>query len=104
MHPRKVFEAIVYVLHTGTQWKALLKERFGAPSAIHKYFTDWTADGFFKRLWEAGLQEYDELAGIEWEWQSADGALNQSPMGTEKMGKHPTDRGKKRNSKKFTGG
>ncbi len=33
--PRKIFEAILYVLRTGCQWKALPKERFGSPSAIH---------------------------------------------------------------------
>ena len=33
---RQVFEAIVYVLRTGCQWKALPKERFGSASAIHK--------------------------------------------------------------------
>jgi transposase len=32
--PRLVFEAIVYVLRTGCQWKALPSERFGSPSAI----------------------------------------------------------------------
>jgi transposase len=31
-----VFEAIVYVLRTGYQWKALPKRRFGSASAIHK--------------------------------------------------------------------
>jgi len=35
MDPRKVFEAIVYVLQTGIQWKALPKEVYGSPSAIH---------------------------------------------------------------------
>jgi transposase len=34
---RRVFEGIAYVLRTGCQWKALPKERFGAPSSIHAY-------------------------------------------------------------------
>ena len=38
MDPHKVFEAIVYVLRTGCQWKALPKEVFGSASSIHKYF------------------------------------------------------------------
>lgn len=25
------------------------------------------------RLWQAGLQEYDELMGMDWQWQSLDG-------------------------------
>ena len=34
--PRLVFEAIVYVLRTGCQWKALPQERFGSASAISR--------------------------------------------------------------------
>ncbi len=36
---RKVFEAIVYVLKTGTQWKALPKDIFGSPSSIELYLS-----------------------------------------------------------------
>lgn len=102
LDPRKVFEAIVYVLRTGIQWKALPKEKFGSSSSIHAYFQEWSDDGFFLRLWKAGLSEYDEMEGIAWRWQSADGAINKSPMGKQDVGKNPTDRGKKRNQKKFT--
>src|SRR5947209_1371567 len=35
-------------------------------------FRLWESQGVFERLWQAGLQEYDELAGIGWDWQSAD--------------------------------
>ena len=38
MPARKIFDGIVYVLHTGCQWKALPKERFGSSSAIHTHF------------------------------------------------------------------
>ncbi len=94
---RKVFEGIVYVLRTGIQWKALPKERFGSPSAIHRYFRSWLEQGFFQRLWQAGLAEYDELEGIAWEWQSIDGATHKAPLALEAVGPNPTDRGKKRN-------
>ena len=33
---RLVFEAIVYVLRTGCQWKALPHKRFGSASTIHQ--------------------------------------------------------------------
>ena len=68
---RKVFEGIVYVLRTGCQWKALPKERFGSASAIHTYFQKWARAGFFSRLWETGLTEYDDLKGIAWDWLSS---------------------------------
>ena len=35
--PRRIFEAIMYVLRTGCQWKALPKEIYGSPSAIHAH-------------------------------------------------------------------
>ena len=97
IEPRKVFAAIVYVLRTGIQWKALPKEIFGSPSAIHRYFRDWEQQGFFLKLWERGLSEYDDMEGIAWEWQSIDGSMYKAPLAQESSGANPTDRGKKRN-------
>jgi len=93
--PRKVFEAIIYVLRTGIQWKALPKEKFGSSSAVHRYFQAWSKAGFFKKLWKKGLAEYDAMEGIAWEWQSIDGTYVKCPMGRDETGKNPTDRGKK---------
>ena len=92
--PRKVFAAIVYVLRTGVQWKALPKE-FGSSSSIHKYFQEWSKAGFFKKLWYKGLAEYDDLEGIAWEWISVGGSYLKAPMAQKAVGKNPTDRGKK---------
>jgi len=100
---RQVFEAIVYVLRTGIQWKALPKEKFGSPSAIHRYFQEWIQKGFFKKLWKRGLAEYDEMEGIAWSWQSIDGTYVKSPMGSDDTGRNPTDRGKKRKQKASIG-
>ncbi len=93
---RQVFEAIVYVLRTGCQWKALPKERFGSASAVHQRFLEWQAAGFFEQLWKAGLAEYDDMEGIAWRWQSIDGAMMKAPLAQEAVGANPTDRGKKR--------
>ena len=92
---RLVFEAIVYVLRTGCQWKALPRERFGSASAVHQKFMDWSKAGFFEAIWKAGLAEYDELEGISWRWQSIDGAMFKAPLAQESVGPNPTDRGKK---------
>ena len=94
MPARQVFAAIVYVLRTGIQWKALPRD-FGSASAVHQYFQDWQKAGFFLRLWQAGLAEYDGMQGIAWEWQSIDGAMGKAPLATESVGPNPTDRGKK---------
>lgn len=101
---RLVFEAIVYVLRTGCQWKALPAERFGSASAVHQRFMQWSKAGFFEALWKAGLAEYDDLEGIAWRWQSIDGAMLKAPLAQEAVGPNPTDRGKKRQQAPLAGG
>jgi transposase len=101
---RQVFEAIVYVLRTGCQWKALPFERFGSASAIHKRFLEWEKAGFFEALWKAGLAEYEDMQGIAWAWQSIDGAMMKAPLAQEAVGPNPTDRGKKRQQAPLAGG
>jgi transposase len=104
MDPRKVFEVIVFVLRTGIQWKALPKEIYGSPSAIHSYFQKWHRAGFFTELWRVGLAEYDDMEGIAWEWLSADGSQGKAPLAQEAVGPNPTDRGKKRKQGQPAGG
>jgi transposase len=86
---RKVANGIFYVLRTGCQWKAAPRE-FGSGSTLHRYFQAWTAANVFRKLWKATLLEYDELEGIQWNWQSVDGAMTKSPLGGgKKPGKTP---------------
>jgi transposase len=94
---RVFFAAIVYVLRTGIIWNALPRETFeGVSSAmVHRKFQQWATAGFFTKLWERGLAEYDEAEGIAWLWQSADGAMIEAPLAQESVGPNPTDRGKK---------
>ena len=80
---RQVLDGILYVLRTGCQWKAVPKE-FGSPSTLHDYFQEWTEKGVFFRLWKEALREYDALEGINWGWQSLDGAMTKAPLGGEK--------------------
>jgi transposase len=80
---RQVVGGILYVLSTGCQWKAMPRQ-FGSGSAIHAYFQEWVKSGVFQELWEFALTEYDQLKGIDWKWQSMDGAMTKSPLGGEK--------------------
>lgn len=50
--------------------------------------------GLFDRLWNIAICEYDDLVGLDWDWQSVDGAMTKAPLGGEKTGKNPTDRAK----------
>lgn len=78
---RRITEGIFYVLRTGIQWQAVPRERFGPPSTVYYYFARWVRAGVFKRLWAEALAVYDELQGLEWTWQSIDGAMNKAPLG-----------------------
>jgi putative transposase len=93
MDDRQAFAAMIYVLRRGIQWNALPRE-MGASSTVHDRYQEWERLGFFEQLWRAGLLEYDELEGIEWEWQSIDGAMTKAPLGRGAIGKNPTDRAK----------
>ena len=96
---RLYFSAIVYVLRTGIIWNALPREKFKGlgSSALHARFQQWEKAGFFGKIWSEGLAVYDELEGIAWKWQSADGVLIEAPLAQESVGPNPTDRGKKWN-------
>lgn len=83
MDNRKAMDAIFYVLRTGCQWKALPRS-MGASSTVHDRFQEWLKAGVFERMWEVGLQKYDELKGLDWQWQAMDGAMTKAPLGGEK--------------------
>ena len=93
---RQVADGIFYVLRTGCQWKAAPRE-FGSGSSLHRYFQAWTKRGVFRQLWGWSLLEYDDLKGIQWEWQSMDGAMTKSPLGGEKNREKPDRSGQTRN-------
>jgi transposase len=85
-HPRtvdlkRITEGIFDVLRTGMQWQACPRERFGPPSTIYYYFAQWVKAGVFARLWVEALAAYDDLKGLEWTWQSVDGAMTTAPLG-----------------------
>lgn len=88
LEPRRVADGIFYILRTGCQWKAVPSE-FGSGSTLHDYFQVFVRRGFFRDLWEAGLFEYECLKGIEWDWQSIDGAMTKAPLGGENDGPQP---------------
>lgn len=87
-------DAIFYRLRTGCQWKALSATGICSGSSAHRRFQEWREAQVFERLWASGLNQYDELKGLEWEWQSMDGALVKAPLGGEETSPNPTDRGK----------
>ena len=91
---RKAMDGIFFVLRTGCQWRALDATGIRGHSSAHRRFQEWTAAGVFVTLGAEGLQEYDELKGLDWDWLAMDGAMTKAPLGGERTGRNPTDRGK----------
>lgn len=102
MDDRQAMTAIFYLLRTGCQWSALPRS-LGAKSTVHDRFQEWQQARVFEKLWRAGLLEYDLAIGLDFEWQSMDGAMTKAPLGGEATGPNPTDRGKKRHQAVFVG-
>jgi len=81
---RCAMNAILFVLRTGCQWEALTATGICSKSAAHRRFQEWTEAGVFRELWRHGLLAYEQLQGIDWEWQALDGAMTKAPLGGEK--------------------
>jgi transposase len=93
---RKVMNGILFVLKTGCQWKSLDATGICSGSTAHLRFQEWQRAGVFLQFWQKGLLEYDDLHGIDWKWQSMDGAMTKAPLGGEKNGRKPDRSGQKR--------
>jgi putative transposase len=81
---RQCADGIFYVLRSGCQWKALGEMDLCARSTAHDRFQEWVEAGVFLKLWQAGVGQFDELKGVDWDWLSMDGALNKARLGGEK--------------------
>src|SRR5437867_3001754 len=81
---RRCADAIFYVLRTGCQWAALDHTDLCPRSTAHGRFQQWVEAGVFLKLWQGGVERFDELQGIEWKWLSMDGAMTRAPLGGEK--------------------
>jgi transposase len=86
---RDCADAIFYVLRTGGQWSALNQTTLCAKSTAHDRFQAGVAAGVFLKFWQAGVAQFDELRGIDWEGLSMDGAITKAPLGGEKNRPQP---------------
>ncbi len=87
-------DGIFYVLRTGCHWKALDQTELCAGSTGHERYQEWVEAGVFLKLWQAGVEQFDELKGIDWAWLSMDGAMTKAPLGGEDTDPNPTDQAK----------
>lgn len=90
---RRVLDGIIYRLRSGCQWNQM-PERFGASSTVHGWFQRFAADGLLEEIWAYLVMECEELSGVSWEWQAADGVMGKSRFKGGARGPNPTDRAK----------
>jgi len=74
---RQAFGGIIYRMRTGCQWNHLPAE-FGDDSSVYRAFARWEKKAIFDILWAVLLTKCDDLAGVDWHWQSADGCLGKA--------------------------
>ena len=77
---RTVLEAIIFRMRSGCQWDQLPKE-FGPKSTVHDWFQRWNSGGVMERIWATLVENCQELGGVHWKWQSADGAMGKARFG-----------------------
>jgi transposase len=74
---RYCFDGIIFRLRTGCQWNHLPKE-FGHHSPVYHTFVRRESKVIFDILWAILLTKCDELPGVDWHWQSANGCLGKA--------------------------
>ncbi|MGI4788819.1 MAG: transposase, partial [Janthinobacterium lividum] len=75
--PRQAFDGIIYRMRTGCQWNHLPQE-FGDDSSVYRAFSRWEKKAIFDILWAILLTKCDDLQGVDWHWQAADGCLGKA--------------------------
>ena len=78
--PRKMLDGIIFRLRSGCQWNQMPKE-LGDDSTIHRTLQRWMKIGLFDQVWAMVQEACEELGGVHWDWQSADGAVSKARLG-----------------------
>jgi len=77
---REALNGIIYVMRSGCQWNQL-PQQFGDDSSVHRTMQRWIAKGVFQQIWAVLIENCQELGGVDWDWQSADGAMGKARFG-----------------------
>lgn len=85
---RGCLNGIIFQMRSGCQWNKLPKE-FGDDSTVHRWFQRWAEEGVLERIWAVLIEHCDELRGVEWKWQAADGSLAKARFGGSRLARIP---------------
>lgn len=74
-------DAIIFRMRSGCQWNRLPKKEFPDDSSVHRTFQRWIELGVLDSIWEKLIEECEDLGGVDFEWQAADGAMGKARFG-----------------------
>jgi putative transposase len=77
---RAALDGIIYQMRSGCQWNRL-PEQFGDDASVHRTFQRWVRKGVLRSIWAQLVENCEELGGVNWDWQSADGAMGKARFG-----------------------
>ena len=86
--PRQMLNGIIFRMRSGCQWNHLPRD-LGSDSTIHRTLQRWVSLGVFVQIWAILVEQCDELGGVQWEWQAADGAMGKARFGGGKSAPTP---------------
>jgi putative transposase len=64
-----------------------LPEEYPDDSTVHRALQRWKRVGVFERLWAALIERCEDLDGVDWAWQAADGAMGKARKGGAVLGR-----------------
>ena len=92
---RSLDDAPPHVAGDYPEWlDAHLAKVFGDDSTVHRWFQRWNRNGVMKAIWAELVSQCEELEGVDWEWQSADGSMGKARFGGALSGATPRIAGK----------
>lgn len=85
---RQALNGIIYQMRSGVQWNQLPRI-FGDDSSVHRTLQRWVAKGLLDRIMATLIENCEQLDGVDWRWQSADGAMGKARFGGTKLARIP---------------
>lgn len=80
----KLFNYILFVLHTGIQWNQLKTYQNELHwSNVYKWHNRWSRDGSYQKLFEASVERLNGLGWINWSLLHGDGSNTVAKKGAK---------------------
>jgi putative transposase len=78
---RAALDGTIFRMRSGCQWNHLPKDEFPDDSSVHRTLQSWIEKGVLDLIWAQMIEECQELGGVDFEWQAADGAMGKARFG-----------------------